>query len=307
MSIDSQIVRADYTASGITGPYTFPFCSFDITQVEVITTDLTGTDTIVDPSAYVVTGVRSSTDFTEGGSLTFNDSVATGYHIAIISNETGEQPTNIKNNSEYYAELHENEFDRLALKDLQQQEQINKSIKSPDSEPAGTADLNLPSVANRASKQLGFDADGNVTVGQPSIVNVTDWTAYTPVLSWTGNLGVVSAFYRIVNDEIQVRIAIQLFGVPTPPNTPLIIGLPPNVNFDETKLPPVADTNWTLGTAFFQDDYNNTKLFQAIFNNFPSAPRFSIQKESAAGAGGVTAADVSEGGISMQASMPIKK
>ena len=162
MTIASTAIRADYTASGIAGPYTFPFCLFNILDLQVITTDLSGVDDILTyGSDYTAVGIKAANDFTEGGTVTFASAVTSGYHIALISNVDGTQPASIKNNTDYYAYLHENEFDRLAIADLQNFEALQRAILAPKSEP-DSATLTLPSAANRALKLLGFDANGDL-------------------------------------------------------------------------------------------------------------------------------------------------
>jgi hypothetical protein len=175
MTISSQSIRQDYTGSGITGPYTFPFTVFDITTLGVIVTDSSGNDTILVLNIdFTATGTKAPSDFTKGGSITLTNNLTSGYHLSILSNETGLQGTSIKNNSSYYAFLHENEFDKLALFDLQVLEKLNKTILAPDSEPAGTTNLTLPSISNRSNNLLGFDSTGNLSLYRSNLMPVSN-------------------------------------------------------------------------------------------------------------------------------------
>ena len=163
MTIASTVIRSDVNGTGITGPYTFSFCVFNIADLQVIWTDSTGVSVALTLGAdYSVVGIRSGSDYTMGGVVTLVNPLASGDKLTLMSNVDGTQNTSIQNNAQYYAVLHENEFDKLALVNLQTIERVSKCIKAPDSEAAGTATLDLPTVANRANKMLGFDASGNI-------------------------------------------------------------------------------------------------------------------------------------------------
>ena len=179
MTIALTSIRQDYTGSGITGPYTFPFCVFNLADLKVITTDLNGNDTILVLNVdYTVVGIKGPTDFSQGGTITLTNALTTGFHLAILSNESGTQPTSIKNNSAYYAYLHENEFDRLSLFDLNMLEKIKKAIVAPDSEPAGTTNQVMPHVAQRANKIAGWDVNGNLTATLLANVGSVSFSVY---------------------------------------------------------------------------------------------------------------------------------
>jgi hypothetical protein len=169
MTIASTSIRTDYAGTGIAGPFTFSFCVFNISNLRLIVTKVsTGSSAdLVINDDYTVVGIKAPTDYTEGGTITLTDILSSGYKLSIISNLDGTQITSIRNNAEYYAVLHENEFDKLALEDLQNKEQISKSVKAPDSEPAGATTLDLPTAYIRANKTIVFDEDGNLGVQPP--------------------------------------------------------------------------------------------------------------------------------------------
>lgn len=183
MTVANQSIRADATGAGLTGPFTFAFCVFNIANLKVILTDTTGINTNqILTTDYTVVGTKAPTDYTQGGVVTFNTAVPAGYHVTLLSNEPGTQGTSIKNNTAYYAVLHENEFDTLAIFDLQMLEKMNKAIVAPDSEPAGTATLTLASIIIRASTLLGFDALGNIQYFVPGQLILDGITAFNTFL-----------------------------------------------------------------------------------------------------------------------------
>lgn len=167
VTVANQSIRNDYTGSGSTGPFGFSFPLQSISDLKVIQTDLSGVDTtLILTTDYTVVGIKAPTDYSSGGNVTLTNALTSGFHLALVANENGTQNTSIKNNSQYYASLHENQFDYRAITDLQLLEKVNKAIIAPDSEPAGTTNLTLPNVTQRASKALGFDSLGNVAMIQ---------------------------------------------------------------------------------------------------------------------------------------------
>jgi hypothetical protein len=202
MTISSTTIRADYSAtSPTTGPFGFNFNCSGINSLEVIQTDTYGNDTILSlNTGYTIVGILSPGDYSQGANITLINALLAGEHLAIISNVDGTQDTSIKDNQRYYAYVHEAEFDTLATKDLQQQEQINKSIKAPDSEPAGTVNLTLPSIINRASKFLGFDVLGNVSLS--GVINTVINSFWATLLAFTNEFS-LTTFLHIPTQEFQ--------------------------------------------------------------------------------------------------------
>jgi hypothetical protein len=167
MTIASTSIRSDYTGPG--SVFTFNFPTYGQSTLLLIVTNPSGVYTILNYTQYTLVGIKTSTDYSEGGTITLSDILNSGYKLSIISNLSGIQSTSIRNNAEYYAVLHENEFDKLALEDLQNKERIAKCIKAPDSEPAGTTTLDLPSASVRANNTIVFDEDGNLGVQPPEV------------------------------------------------------------------------------------------------------------------------------------------
>ena len=314
MTIPSTSIRADYTSTGVNIPHTFSFCVFDITKLEVIVTDLSWNDTIQSSTAYSVVGIKAATDYTEGGTLTFVTEPTSGYHIAIISNEDGTQNTSIKNNSEYYAVLHENEFDKLAIKDLQAQEQLDKAMRAPDSEPAGTANLTLPAIPIRKLSYPYFDVNGNLTmvpgVFSPVIQEfftfttiteiveflgtqtITDWIYFIPTFCPGWNISGIDtkAYWRRVGNTLEVRMqVINAGGVTATDNLYLILPYGLSVDLSNVPLTYAGDVSLmgkgTLqragGTPYedigvgFSLGYNPTQIRVFISGNFLTPDYFT--------------------------------
>jgi hypothetical protein len=179
-------------------------------------------------------GIKTPTDYSEGGTITLSSALTSGYKLAIVSNVDGTQTTSIKNNSEYYAILHENAFDRLALASLQLMEQSKKSLRGPDAEPASEDSLVLPVASLRSNMYLTFDNNGNVQlINAVKTTALTDWSSFSPAISWDSCTS--SGMRRRVGDTLQCRVNIYLNSTPSS-TSELEITLPDSLTFDTTKL-----------------------------------------------------------------------
>ncbi len=127
MSLGSDVSRLDYIGDGSTATYPYSFRIFQATDLTVIKASSLGVETVLAyPSGYSVTGVGTET----GGTVVLvGGNLATGTKLTIKRVRPLTQTTSIKNESDYFAVTHENTFDKLAMVDQQQQEELSRSIK----------------------------------------------------------------------------------------------------------------------------------------------------------------------------------
>ncbi len=108
----------------------------------------------------LLTGGYTVTLAGNGGSVTYPTSgapLAVGHKITLRRVVPLTQDTDLANQGGFYAETHEDRFDLLAMADQQQQEEIDRAIKAPVTDEVA---FDLPSATVRASRILGFQADG---------------------------------------------------------------------------------------------------------------------------------------------------
>jgi len=160
MTVPSTTNRWQYTGNGSTTSFAYTSKIFSSSDLVVIKTDANGVETtLVLNTDYTVSGAGDSNGGTvtypvSGSALPSTETLTIKRVLAITQN------TSIKNQGAYYPEIHEDEFDKSRMIDQQQQGEIDRSIRSPDSE-AGGDDFLLPPVSDRAGKILSFDANGN--------------------------------------------------------------------------------------------------------------------------------------------------
>lgn len=191
--------RNDYIGNDSLAIYdfTFPIQAQDQLAVSVLkVSDGTVTALVLDTD-YIVDGDGEPT----GGSIELvNDSQAwldpdtgfltTGYNLVIRLAPPLKQTVDISNEGSFFQETGEKALDRLTTQDLKQQDEIDRSIKFPDTDNPSTFSGSLPGPAGRASKVVAFDEDGKLSLkavsdlpSTPSIVSATS----TPKTPTNGN------------------------------------------------------------------------------------------------------------------------
>jgi len=170
MSLTSTTSRVSYTGNGAvdTYSYTFPIFSDSDLRVTVrsnatppvettltLTTDYTVTGA-GEPSGGTVVLVNSGQSW-----LDADGDLKTGYVIVIRRVRSLKQETDIRNQGEFYPESHEDEFDKEVMIDQQQQDEINRSVRLPETYTSSSFDPVLPTgVVGAASKCPTTNTDG---------------------------------------------------------------------------------------------------------------------------------------------------
>ena len=151
MSISSEVSRVGYVGNGAVNTYDYTFRIFqaqdllvvvrntndDVQTTLALTTDYTVTG-VKDEGGGTIVLVDSGQDWIDGGNLSA-DYIITIRRLVDIT-----QTTDIRNQGDFFAEVHEDTFDTSRMIDQQQQDEIDRSIKLPESVPASSFDINLP-------------------------------------------------------------------------------------------------------------------------------------------------------------------
>ena len=154
------------TGNGVTTvfPYTFKLISQSHIRVTVdgvvktITTD------------YTVSGVGDA----GGGNVTFTTAPANLAAVVLSGSAPYSRSTDYVRNGSFQEETVDNDFDLAVILMQQLDERQGRAIAIPIDDATGT-DVELPVAADRASKYLAFDADGNpvATSGTSSVIVVS--------------------------------------------------------------------------------------------------------------------------------------
>mgnify|MGYP000623770394 CR=1 FL=1 len=151
MSIGSATSRNNYTGNGSTNVYNYTYRILDDDDLLVTVRNTSGVEsTLVKGTDYSVTGVGLSA----GGSITLIDAnqswltgpgnLITNYVISIRRVRPLTQTTDIRNQGDFYPEAHEDAFDHNVMLAHQQQDELDRSLKLPETVPAADFDMTLP-------------------------------------------------------------------------------------------------------------------------------------------------------------------
>ena len=163
MAIPNEVLRSDHTGNGVTTSFPYGFKIFSNTEIVVYVDTVLKTLT----TDYSVTSVGEES----GGSVVFVVAPANGAAVALIPTIAFKQDTDLVNSTAFFQDRIETQLDKCV-----RQAQINKSgiqrtIRAPEAE---NVDLELPSVSERSTRVLAFDAFG-VPVAQATDISQVPW------------------------------------------------------------------------------------------------------------------------------------
>jgi len=141
MGLSSTTSRVAYTGNNTTDTYAYTFKVFAASDLLVTKVIGRVESTLILNTDYTVTGVGS----VSGGNIVLTGgNLATGHKLVIRRVRPLTQTTDIRNQGTYYPETHENQFDKLVMQDQQQQDEINRSVKLPESVATSAFNPTLP-------------------------------------------------------------------------------------------------------------------------------------------------------------------
>jgi len=242
MTISSSINRVDYTGNGAVDTYSYTFRIFSQEDLRVTVRDTNDSETTLTLTTdYTVTGVGD-----EGGGtivlvnssqawLDADGDLLTDYILTIRRVRDILQETDIRNQGEFLPETHEDAFDHFIMVDQQQQEEIDRSIRLPESVSSADVSTELPiPVANRA---IGWNNDGT------ALSNITS----------AGELS-VSAYIENLLDDPDAATARATLGIVDYWSTPVA---------DTTALKAVGTSDRLDNQVRLKDDTNTIWKFDS--------------------------------------------
>ena len=195
MSISSATNRVDYTGNGAVDTYSYTFRIFNENDLLVTVTDTSNVETTLTLSTdYTVTGVL---DASGGNVVLVNSSqswldgdgdLKTGYKITIRRVVSLVQTTDIRNQGDFFPEAHEDAFDYSRMIDQQQQDEIDRSVKNPESLLPSTFDPTLPTDVNTAGVSIVVKDDATGWRVGPTATEIENAQTYANNASASADL-----------------------------------------------------------------------------------------------------------------------
>jgi len=142
MTIATTHSRMDYTGTGATDNYSYTFKIFSASDLLVTQQDDAGVETTLTLNTdYTVSGVGD----TSGGSITLlAGNLPASYLLTIRRVRELKQETDLRTQGDFYPEIHEDEFDKQMMVDQQQQVEIDRSMKLPETVSGISVELPVP-------------------------------------------------------------------------------------------------------------------------------------------------------------------
>ena len=155
-TVPSSLNRVAYVGNGVTQVFPVSYNFFVGSDLRVTLVDTTtGIETVqVITTNYTVTGGGG-----DNGSITMLVAPPTGTTLVIERDIPYTQEIDLEPNDPFPAEVTEEGFDRSVMLAQQNLDKVERALKVPTADANDPTDL--PIVALRAGKYLGFDNDGN--------------------------------------------------------------------------------------------------------------------------------------------------
>lgn len=169
MSISTTVNRNDYVGNGNTAVYDFTFRIFAQTDLRVIVRDTDNVETVLTiTDDYTVDGVGDE----GGGQITLVDDsqdwidgdgdLKSGYIITLRRVRPLTQGSDIRNQGTYFPEVHEDTFDHIVMIEQQQQDDLDRAIKLPQTIVASGFDTSLPAdIIDTPGATIIINPDGD--------------------------------------------------------------------------------------------------------------------------------------------------
>ena len=200
MSVSSELYKVNVVGDGSTPTIAFNRKVFNSTDIKGFKYDAT---------TYIETALVNGTDFTVSGAgdtssgvtITPSSAIPAGTNWVMFSDAGNAQSTTLTTAGEFPAKSLEFAFDKLAIGTQEADGKADRALKLPISD---TASADIPNKADRASKYLGFDANGD-----PIALAGGTATSSADISYLQGATGSAS---RTVENKLQEVVSVKDFG-----------------------------------------------------------------------------------------------
>ncbi|MEG9742475.1 head-binding protein, partial [Enterobacter roggenkampii] len=130
MTVSTVVDHNDYTGNGVTTSFPYTFRIFKKADLTVSVIDLSENITVlVLDTDYTVTNAGGF----NGGSVVLTSPLANGWQISIARELEATQETDLRNQGKFFAEVHEDAFDKLTMLIQQVGSMFRLALRKPSS------------------------------------------------------------------------------------------------------------------------------------------------------------------------------
>ena len=128
MTVSTEVDHNEYTGNGVTTSFPYTFRVFEKSNLLVQVVDLNEniTELVLDTD-YTVTGAGGYT----GGNVILSTPLTNGYQISISRELPVTQETDLRNQGKFFAEVHEDAFDKLTMLIQQVRSWFSLALRKP--------------------------------------------------------------------------------------------------------------------------------------------------------------------------------
>lgn len=168
MTVSTTTSTAQFDPNGVTINFPFAFRFFAATDLKVFWQKPDGTIQLLTlNSNYTVQGAGNDA----GGSITTIGTPLPNGLLVVSRIMVATQLTSFRNQGEFFAEIHEDAFDKLVMLVQQTIDNQARGITVPIADPLNI-NLVIPGVGARGGRVMAFDADGNVDVSNLTLEQI---------------------------------------------------------------------------------------------------------------------------------------
>ncbi|HGU0970768.1 TPA: hypothetical protein ACM6Y4_004682, partial [Escherichia coli] len=128
MTVSTEVNHNEYTGNGVTTTFPYTFRVFNKSDLVVQVIDLEENIAVLAPDTdYTVTGAGGY----NGGNVILSKALANGYQISISRELKVTQETDLRNQGKFFAEVHEDAFDKLTMLIQQVRSLFSLALRKP--------------------------------------------------------------------------------------------------------------------------------------------------------------------------------
>ena len=175
MTVSSTTTKVSYAGNGSTTAFAYTFKIFAAAEITVIIRDATGAETVKSLTTHYT---LSNIGVDGGGNVTFGSAPASGETVVLIRNTPNTQTLDLVENDPFLSSSFEDTLDKITHQLIEQQEEIDRSIKVSRTNSITSSEFTT-NASDRASKVLGFDSSGELSVTTELGTFKGNWAAST--------------------------------------------------------------------------------------------------------------------------------
>lgn len=249
MTVTALVTRNDITATASQTSFTYTFRVLAATDMDVYQNG------VLLSSGYTVNNVGNTT----GGTVVLDAGVPVGQIVSLVLAMPLDRTTNYQNSGKFLADDVNEDFDKIYIGAVQNENEGGRSLRLKDVEPPTSGvDMTIPLKDDRKGKFLAFDSTtgGPIATTGSSLYDSASWVAY----NFTGN-GSTTAFTLGSDPATENNTQVYIDGVYQQKDGYSVAGAiltfsvaPPNLSTIEVMVAsilPVGSTSADLITGAF--------------------------------------------------------